>query len=210
MSNRYEFVTHWHVRGDVREVYLLISDPLDYPRWWPSVYLETSLVAAGDEHGRGARVRYFTKGWLPYTLHWESCATELDPPQRVVIRATGDFNGRGEWRLEQRSDFVDATFHWELTADKPLLRYLSSVLKPVFAANHLWAMAQGEKSLRIELARRQASGIEELRTIPRPPGPNRTSGLWLSVGAAAIIFGMITAFRRANRVGNHPTRTKTP
>ena len=37
-----------------------------------------------------------------------------------------------------------------LSADKALLRYLSFLLKPVFAMNHRWAMAQGEKSLRVE------------------------------------------------------------
>src|ERR1041385_2477859 len=112
MNNRYRFVSHWRVCGDMQEVYEIISDPLAYPRWWPSVYLDTRLVAPGDEHGRGKRVRYHTKGWLPYTLRWESCATEVDPPQHLSIRATGDFNGRGKWTIEQHGDFVNITFHW--------------------------------------------------------------------------------------------------
>lgn len=46
--------------------------------------------------------------------------------------------------------------HWRVSAAKPLLRYLSFLLKPVFAANHRWAMKKGEESLRIEIARRKA------------------------------------------------------
>jgi hypothetical protein len=40
-------------------------------------------------------------------------------------------------------------------ADKPILRYGSFILKPIFAANHRWAMARGEESLARELLRRR-------------------------------------------------------
>jgi len=49
---------------------------------------------------------------------------------------------------------VNVEFDWKLTADKPLIRYLSFLFKPIFSANHRWAMAQGEKGLAAELARR--------------------------------------------------------
>jgi hypothetical protein len=42
-------------------------------------------------------------------------------------------------------------------ADKPLLRYGSWFVKPIFAANHRWAMARGEESLKRELERRHAA-----------------------------------------------------
>jgi hypothetical protein len=205
MSNQYKFLTRWRVPGTAAEVYDLISDPLEYPRWWPSVYLETTLIAPpvssaesspnthpnlrDDGRQLGRRIRYFTKGWLPYTLRWESCATEADRPNRIAIRATGDFDGRGIWTFEQDADFVNITLDWQLAADKPLLRYLSSVFKPVFAANHVWAMARGQESLLLELARRHAASPEERNRIPAPPGPNTTSGIWLSFGALAIIAG---------------------
>ena len=45
-------------------------------------------------------------------------------------------------------------------------------MKPVFAANHRWAMAQGERSLGLELARRHAAADPAiLAAIPAPPGP---------------------------------------
>jgi hypothetical protein len=48
---------------------------------------------------------------------------------------------------------VNVTYDWRVKAEKPLLRYISFLLKPVFAANHRWAMRQGEQSLQRELAR---------------------------------------------------------
>src|SRR5215467_4523615 len=167
-SNEYHFITRWRVQGTSDEVYDLISHPLDYPRWWPSVYLHTEEIAPGDERGVGRRIRLHTKGWLPYTLRWESCAIEVERPRLLTVRASGDFDGRGIWTLEQRNGLVNVSFDWKLKADKPLLRNLSFLLKPAFAANHRWAMARGEESLRLELARRRAATDAEREAVPPP------------------------------------------
>ena len=53
---------------------------------------------------------------------------------------------------------MNITYDWRIRAEKPLLRYLSFLLKPVFSANHRWAMARGEESLKAELARRAGAG----------------------------------------------------
>jgi hypothetical protein len=58
-------------------------------------------LSPGEAHRIGRRVRLLTKGWLPSKLRWESRATEADPPRRLAIAATGDFEGRGIWSLEQ-------------------------------------------------------------------------------------------------------------
>jgi hypothetical protein len=52
---------------------------------------------------------------------------------------------------------VDVSYDWRIRADKPLLRWLSFLLKPVFRWNHHWAMARGEESLRAELVRRRSA-----------------------------------------------------
>jgi hypothetical protein len=154
MTNEYHFVTHWRFEGALVDVYELISSPLGSMRWWPSVYLDVQQLDSGDSRGVGRRFRFHTKGWPPYTLRWESCVTEMDGPNRLVIRATGDFDGRGIWALRQIDRTVEVEFDWKLSAEKPLIRYLSFLLKPLFSANHRWAMAQGEKGLAQELARR--------------------------------------------------------
>jgi hypothetical protein len=76
-------------------------------------------------------------------------------PAGFAFEANGDFVGRGVWKFKQDCDCVNMTFDWMIRADKPLLRYLSFLLKAVFSANHRWAMAQGERSLRAELSRRR-------------------------------------------------------
>jgi hypothetical protein len=176
-ANKYHFVTHWRVPGRVAEVADILSDAADLPRWWPAVYLDVQETKPGDEDGIGKEVSLYTRGWLPYTLRWQFCVTESDYPHSFALESWGDFVGRGEWRLRQNGRFVDVTYDWRIQAEKPLLRTFSFLLRPIFAANHRWAMARGEESLRLELARRAAAKqqpVEERRPnipIPPPPGP---------------------------------------
>lgn len=154
-SNEYYFVTRWRVRGTAEEIYRLLADAPDLARWWPAVYLEVRELLPGNDEGIGKVVSLYTKGWLPYRLRWQFRVTEANFPSGYAIEASGDFVGRGVWRFVQDADDVDITYHWTVRANKPLLRYLSFLLKPIFAANHRWAMAQGEKSLIAELERRR-------------------------------------------------------
>lgn len=171
MSAEYAFLTHWRVAGDLQMVSDILGEAEDFTRWWPSVYLDIVEREPGDARGVGKVIELYTKGWLPYTLRWSCRVTEERKPHGFSIEAWGDFIGSGVWSLEQRGAFVAVTYDWRIVADKPLLRRLSFLLRPVFAANHRWAMARGEESLRLELARRQATTPEELARIPAPPGP---------------------------------------
>jgi hypothetical protein len=69
--------------------------------------------------------------------------------------------------------YVELTliYDWRIRADKPLLKALSFLLKPIFSANHRWAMSRGLDSLKLALARRRAATPEDAAKIPPPPGP---------------------------------------
>lgn len=155
-SYDYEFLSHWRVTGTLAEVYAVLVTGTEYPRWWPQVYLAVEELDAGGEHGLGKVGRLLTKGKLPYTLRWQMRIIEVRYPEGFTLEATGDFVGRGVWAFVQNGSEVDLTFDWRLRAQKPLLRWLSFLMKPIFRANHEWAMARGEESLRAELARRHA------------------------------------------------------
>lgn len=149
----YHFVTHWRIEGTVEEVADILQNPLDLPRWWPSVYLDVVELKEGDENGVGGEYDLHTKGWLPYTLRWQFTVTEVNAPNGFTLKARGDFIGKGVWTLKQDGDYVEAKYDWRISAEKPLLRLFSPVFKPVFSANHHWAMHQGEESLKAELER---------------------------------------------------------
>jgi hypothetical protein len=162
-ANEYHFITHWRVAGSVEEVSDVLGEPADLPRWWPSVYLAVREIEHGSESGVGRVVELHTKGWLPYTLRWSFRVTESRRPFGFSLEAWGDFDGTGIWTFVRDGRFVNITYDWRIRAEKPLLRYLSFLLKPVFSANHRWAMARGEESLVAELGRRAGAGQQSAR-----------------------------------------------
>lgn len=170
-SNEYHMITEWRVKGAIQEVSDILLEATDLPRWWPSVYLEVKEIESGDENGIGKVVRLYTKGWLPYTLRWTFRVTRSSYPHGFALEAWGDFVGRGIWMLKQDGEWAHVIYDWKINAEKPLLRAFSFLLKPIFAANHRWAMRMGEESLNLELLRRRAKTPEERAHIPTPPGP---------------------------------------
>jgi len=181
-ANAYHFITTWDVPAPVGEIEAVLGNAPDLPRWWPSVYLDVAEVEPGDAHGVGRVVALYTKGYLPYTLHWTFRVTEATPGRGFALEAWGDFVGRGMWMFEPQGDGgrTRVTYDWKIAAEKGILKRLSRFLKPLFSSNHRWAMARGEESLLIELARRRAGeDAAILAALPRPPGPTFPHNLGL-------------------------------
>ena len=174
MSSDYRFATVWRVAGTVHEVQAVLSDAQSLPRWWPSVYLAVVPVRDPGPDGTGAAVDLHTTGWLPYTLRWRLTITEPMTDTGFALSAAGDLKGTGRWTFTTDGPEVVISYHWRISATKPLLRRLSWLLKPVFSANHRWAMARGEESLRLELRRRRRAPDSGPATVAVPPPPPAT------------------------------------
>jgi hypothetical protein len=172
VSSDYEFVTQWRVPGTIDEVKAILGDPdpAALTRWWPAVYLRATLVAEGDpDTGVGREVELHTKGWLPYTLRWTLRITQPITDEGYALSAAGDLAGTGVWSFRGDGPEVEISYDWRISATKPLLRRLTWLLRPAFSANHHWAMARGEESLRLELRRRRATTATQRAEIPPPP-----------------------------------------
>src|SRR5262252_1034920 len=198
-TNQYHFLSHWRVEATCGEVSDILGDPLALVRWWPSVYLAVEEIAPERADGTGRRVRVHTKGWLPYTLRWGFEVVESRRPYGFTIAASGDFDGRGVWTFTQDGPFVDIIYDWRIRAEKPILRNLSFALKPLFESNHRWAMAQGEDSLKLELARRRATSDAARMAIPPPPGPVTYAGVALIGAGVVAAAGAFYLVRRVAR-----------
>ena len=129
------------------------------------------MTAPGDANSVGKKVELYTKGRLPYTLRWNFIVAENRKPHGFTINAFGDFLGRGVWILEQDGDDCSVTIDGKLEAEKPLLKKLSFLLRPIFSFNHRWAIEKGEMSLKLELLRKKTTSEAERKSIPPPPKP---------------------------------------
>jgi hypothetical protein len=166
----YQFITTWRVKASCEEVYRILEDVDALAEWWPSVYLDAKVREKGQPGGVGKVVSLYTKGWLPYTLRWDFRVTEADFPNGFALRASGDFVGEGVWGFRQEGDTCTVTYDWRISAEKPILRKLTWLLRSVFSANHEWAMLKGFESLELELRRRR--GEQNVPPAPEPTFPH--------------------------------------
>jgi hypothetical protein len=142
MLNEYRFVDRWFVRAPVEQAYDVIGDTLGYPSWWGDVFV--SVTGDGGPPRPGRHVRILSRGFLPYRLRWEAEIAETDAPHGFTFTMTGDFVGSGSWSFEPAGDGTNAVFDFRPRVEKPGVKQLSPVLKPLFRWNHGWAMKHGQ------------------------------------------------------------------
>jgi uncharacterized protein YndB with AHSA1/START domain len=138
----YRFVDTWHLAADIEHVYDLVGEPLRYPDWWGDVWL--SAEGDGGEPEPGKHVDVVTRGFLPYRIRWSLTCLEVDRPHRIHSRLEGDFEGTGTWLLSEDAAGTIAELDFRPDVRKPGVRQLTPVLRPLFSANHRWAMKRGQ------------------------------------------------------------------
>jgi len=196
-ANDYHLVSHWRVPATAEEVYSVLSDARALPLWWPSVCLDVLEFERGDDSGGDAVIRLETRGNLPWVLNWHLHITETRPPHSFTFKVWGDVEGQGRWTLTEDGPWCNIIFEWTVTLRKGLLRYLWLAGRPLFVADHRWAMQRGEESLRLELARRRAADSAARAAIPAPPGPARSAAA-LPLVLAGSVAGLLLLRRKGN------------
>ncbi len=143
MGAEYRFLDRWLVPALIEQVYDVVGDVLAYPRWWGDVFLETDGDPGPPRPGR--RTRVVARGFLPYRIRFAQECVEVEPPRRIHSVLSGDFDGTGTWLLEEVEGGTQVLLDWRPLVQKPLIRYLTPVLRPLFRANHSWTMRRGQE-----------------------------------------------------------------
>ncbi|HZQ02808.1 MAG TPA: SRPBCC family protein [Gaiellaceae bacterium] len=144
MAAPYVFVDEWDVAAPAEAVFDALADARTYPQWWTPVYI---AAEADGPPAVGCEARQQFKGRLPYTLRTTSTIVALDRPHRIEADVVGDLSGKGIWTLTPGDGRTHVRFDWRVHADRPLLRYLSPLLRPLFRWNHNWAIACAMRGL---------------------------------------------------------------
>jgi Activator of Hsp90 ATPase homolog 1-like protein len=149
-SNKYHFEDHWEVPFPIENVWEVLSRPREFPVWWQGVYLSAEpLDHSSTEPRVGARVAAVARGWLPYKLHFTIETIELQKPTLIVFKASGDFETDGSrWILARNNNGgTHVVLDWNPIVEKPIVKLLSPILKPIFRWNHNWTMIRGQRQI---------------------------------------------------------------
>lgn len=95
----------------------------------------------------GSVSRQHFRGRLPYHLRTQSTITGLEPGRLLEADIDGDLRGHGVWRLTPTSAGTHVRFEWTVFAERPLLRVMTPLLRPLLRANHAWAIARAKEGL---------------------------------------------------------------
>lgn len=154
-SNQYRFEDHWEVDHPIERVWDVLSRPTGYPDWWTGVYLRVDRVHGGHSAATGDRFNVVARGWLPYKLRFTIENVRLDEPYEIEFKASGDFRtDSSRWLFSRRSAVrTHVVLEWNPTVDKPVVRWLSPILRPLFRWNHEWTMRLGQTQIAKHLDR---------------------------------------------------------
>ena len=144
MAREYVFVDEWDVDAPQERVFDALADGRTYPEWWTPIYKEVHADGP-PEVGRVSTQKFSAK--LPYTLETRSTIASLDRPNEFEVDVEGDLRGHGRWTLTPRDGKVHVRFDWRVLADRPLLRYLTPLLRPLFRWNHNEAIKSAMRNL---------------------------------------------------------------
>lgn len=142
----YVLTSDWRVGAPLARCWDVLADPaLTWPRWWP--HLRTRDVRAVDGFvGSSATLVFRTP--LGYALRVGLVVESAQPPWRVLVRASGDLEGRGDVVL---SALGPALTHidvvWDVRTTRPWMNATAPLLAPVFVASHARVMRLGERGL---------------------------------------------------------------
>jgi hypothetical protein len=152
----FRFEERWDIpNASAEEVYDVLAHGELLPLWWKGVYLEATKLTPTDVPEVGAKLRARVRGFLPFVLTFIIEATELEPPRRVAVKTSGDLDGAWSATLTQRDCGVHVDLVFDVMIDRPGMRIVAPLLRPLFALNHYWTTPRGEKGLREFLAVRK-------------------------------------------------------
>jgi uncharacterized protein YndB with AHSA1/START domain len=142
----YHYVSTWQLQAPIEQVWTAITDLERLPAWYSGVQ-DARVLASGDAHGVGTRVRYVIKGRLPLRLAFEATITRSVPPREQELQAEGELEGTGRWLLEQHGEVTTARYTWDVRTTRPWMNLLAPVARPIFTWNSRGVMLQAGEGL---------------------------------------------------------------
>ncbi len=167
----FEIDSFWQLDASFGELDFVLENPLSIADWWASVFMRVEILG-GDYYSQdGLQCKLWTKGFLPHTFSFTANVFHNKSDEQVVVKTTGDFGGLGTISRYKQSENSIVHINWRTRVDSHWLYWLMMVVKPIFVANHKWAMRKGRLGLIAEIERRR-NGDPDAGKIQRPIFPH--------------------------------------
>lgn len=190
----FRLVTVWRFEAPLAAVYAAVSDPRQWPRWWPDARRVEPLRTAGRAAGDGSAWRCTWQGGLPYRLRFDIVVTRMRPRVDVAGEVRGDLEGCGRCLFSQDGAVTTVRHEWCVRTTVPWMNLLATCARPLFKRNHALAMRRGGEALARSLGVRLLGYEHE--DLDAADG-QRAVGRLAACGAGLIAGGGATLFQMA-------------
>ncbi len=143
-----------------------ISEPGQFPRWWPWL---RELSLSGDGLAPGGRAACEIRAPIPYSLRFTVEVVEHVPERLLDTMVTGDLRGPARLEAGPHRDGTAVRLAWEMEVRRPLLRMAARVGRPVMEWGHDWVVGNGVDQFRERALRVCTDPLPDRPPMPEPP-----------------------------------------
>lgn len=149
--SRFVLTSRWRVETSAERAWQLLTDVERWPRWWRYARCVRVVERGGADHAGDVTLIDWSSALL-YRIRLRMVTTRVERARELEARADGDLSGSGLWLLEPvDGPAVDITYRWEVTLQRPWMRHLAFLLRPLFEWNHFVVMRAGARGMAREL-----------------------------------------------------------
>jgi hypothetical protein len=119
-------VSHvWRLDARPEELTEIVLDTSAYDKWCSRILMRCEVLKKGAPDGLGLSLRFYTKGWLPYSFLFTATITELVAHEWMRVEVDGDFVGYGDLKINrQQGQTCEIDLRWVTDIHHPQLRPL--------------------------------------------------------------------------------------
>ena len=155
MPHRLILISRWRVEASASAVWPLLANVQTWPAWWPVV--QRVERSAASPLGDLAELHWGSA--LPCAINLRLKTVGAERLRRLAYQAQGRFQGLGIWLIEPaEGGWVSVSYRWEVTLDRPWMRALSLLLRPMFD----WNLFRVMRAAAISMGRQLRCRVEHL------------------------------------------------
>lgn len=144
--SHFAFVTRWQFTVPQQRVWALLSQPENFLKWWPGFEHVKILIGEGEK-GTVMFCRVRGSGGLRFDFMLK--VKQRQAPKRLLLQASGDFVGQGEWLLQPHEAGTEVIYDWKVSVRPLWARALASLpgMRRYLTKSHDRVMERGRQRL---------------------------------------------------------------
>ena len=145
-----DLVSHWQITAPADQVWAVLTQFVDWPRWWPQVR-SSRTIRQGGMDGLGGKYQIAWTIFWPKPLTIELEVIEALRFERLRARMFGRPRGESIWLLRSEGGTTNITHVWRFEFARTGIRWLAPLLAPLLRWNHQRVMRAGAAGLTAHL-----------------------------------------------------------